>query len=96
MPRGSSIWGYKVIKSTVAETPGATMGSRSFLYRDGDLVADDEKVIDFASALKMHDYTGGWGRQGEDVWIQEPGGQPLSDDQVDVILASGAEYSLNS
>lgn len=58
-----------------------------------EIVQGGEK-IGSATASRMHDHTGGWGAQGEDVWVEEPGGRVLSDDQVDRLITDGAAVRL--
>jgi len=87
MPSGSAVWGYKTIRRTSGSSPAAAFGARAFLYRDGDFVADDEEVIDYASVTKLPTPDGGV------MWLQEPGGQVVTDEQVDVLVASGASFS---
>src|SRR5689334_17790797 len=96
MPRGSSIWGYKIVRRKCGSSSKATWGGQSFAYYDGGFVADDEEVIDCPTATKMHDYSGGFGSPGEDVWWQEPGGQAITDEQVDELVAAGAQVRLGS
>jgi hypothetical protein len=92
MPTGSCIWGYKIVKAKNGSSDEAAFGARSFLYFDGNHVSDDEVVIDFPTATKLPAVPG----SGQDyIWLQEPGGQKLTDEQVDEIIASGAEYRLD-
>ncbi len=86
MPTGSAVWDYKTIRRTSGSSPDAAFGARAFLYRDGDFVSDDEEVIDYASVTKLPTPDGGT------MWLQEPGGQTISDEQVDVLIAAGASW----
>lgn len=86
MPTGTAVFGYKTVRRTSGSSPDAAFGARSFLYRDGDFVGADEEVIDFASVTKLPTPAGGT------IWLQEPGGQAITDDQVDVLIAAGAEW----
>jgi hypothetical protein len=86
MPRGTAVWGYKTVRSRTGRSDVTAIGARSYLYFDGGFVGDDEQVIDFASVTKLPTPSGGL------IWLQEPGGQTLTDAQVDEILASGAQH----
>jgi hypothetical protein len=86
MPTGSAVWGYKTIRRTSGSSPDVAIGARAFLYRDGDFVANDEEIIDYASVTKLPTSDGG------SMWLQEPGGQQVTHEQVDVLIASGASW----
>lgn len=86
MPTGSAVFGYKTIRRTSGSSREAAIGARSFLYRDGDYVAGDEEVIDYASVTKLPTRASGT------IWLQEPGGQQITDEQVDVLIAYGAKW----
>jgi hypothetical protein len=59
-------------------------------------IARNGEKIGYATASKMHDHTGGWGAQGEDVWVQEPGSTVLADEKVDWLIANGANVRLGT
>lgn len=97
MPYGTTISDYKIVRRTheeheaVGHTTGSrretAIGGRSSLYLGGHVAADEE-VIDFPTVTKMTNC------DSQFVWLQEPGGQTLTDDQVDDIVASGATVRL--
>jgi len=99
LPCGTTISGYKIVRRkyeehevvghTVGNSQETAIGGRSFLYLGGHVAADEE-IIDFATCTKMRSC------DDEFVWLQEPGGQCLSDEQVDELIATGARVRVGS
>jgi hypothetical protein len=93
MPHGSAVYDYKIVRRknedhavighTVGDSHRPAIGARSFLYLGGP-VAPDEEIIDRPICTKGRTY------EGDPIWLQEPGGQILSNEQVDEIIATGA------